>query len=69
MINEMYAYQKNGYKCGLAMRCADAGLVSHYRNWLTRALSLENSADRPLARRVFDAAYRDAATPERRPFC
>lgn len=60
MINTEHTYQQAGYKAGRAMRQGDAALYRHWREWFSRALSLETDDDKPEARRLWDSGYAEA---------
>lgn len=68
MINSIETYTDTGRKAGKARRNRDESLVGELNRWLTRALALETSEDKIIARAAFNAAYSEEATPDRRPF-
>ena len=63
MFNSIESYKNAGEKAGRASKNHDAGLVSHWKRWLSQALCLETETDRKVARRAYDQAYSSVATP------
>lgn len=63
MLNSIEVYRDAGRKAGRASKNRDAGLVSHWKSWLTRALALETEADRKIAQQAYNEAYAEEATP------
>lgn len=65
MINSIESYAESGRKAGQAQRRGDSAHATFERDWFSRALRLEQGADRAAARMAWEGAYRDAATPPR----
>jgi hypothetical protein len=64
MLNTEHAYIEAGYKCGKAARHQDAALARHWRQWLARAIDLENEhADKLHAAHLFRQGYSEANPP------
>ena len=64
-MNPLEVYRDTGTKAGLAQRRRDQATAQFHHEWVSRALRYEAEADRRRLRAVYDAAYRDAATPAR----
>lgn len=63
MLNPISAYTDAGQKAGLARKQRDQGRVSHWSDWVRRAIALEKPEDQVAARKAFDEAYRLQCEP------
>lgn len=62
-LNSIEVYADAGTKAGLASKRRDAACVSFHSDWAKRAICLEAPEYRQAARKAFDDAYREQATP------
>jgi len=62
-MNDIAVYRHAGMTAGRASKRRDAALVKFQKDWLTRALSMENEPYKSEARKAYNDAYAEEATP------
>lgn len=62
-MNPLATYAEAGAKAGLARKRKDEATAQFHSGWMRKALTLEAEPYRSEARKAFDDAYSEAATP------
>lgn len=62
-VNPLEVYADAGRKAGRARKNRDEACARFYTDWLRRALALESNVWSQMAKKAFDEAYTDEASP------